>query len=248
MIPIKNKREIQSMKIAGQRLKEIVEKAGEIVEPGASTFQIDNYIEGLLAQYGLKAECKGYGGYPSVSCISVNDVVVHGIPRKEVILKNGDFVKIDVVGSFDGYCADMARGFFAGDKDPVAVELDRVARESFYAAVNKIRPGARVSDISSAVEKVVVSEGFHVVTEFAGHGIGRKMHEKPEIPNFGKPGNGPVLREGMALAIEPMITEKKCNVVIDLDGWTARTSDGSMAAHFENTVLVTSSGAEIITE
>lgn len=248
MIPIKNKKELELMKIAGQRLKEVVEKAGTMVRPGVSTFQIDSFIEGLLTEYELKAECKGYGGYPAVSCISVNDVIVHGVPKKEVILKSGDFVKIDVVGSFKGYCADMARGFFSGECASVVIDLERVARESFYAAFEKIRPGARVSDISNAVESFVVAEGFHIVKNFAGHGIGRKMHESPEIPNFGKPGTGPVLREGMALAVEPMITQRQCGVIIELDGWTARTSDGSMAGHFENTVLVTNSGAEIITE
>lgn len=248
MIPIKKKSEIEKIKIAGKRLKQVLDQVAGSVYPGVSTYEIDALIEKMLVENGLKPECKGYGGYPAASCISVNDVVVHGIPRKEVILKDGDFVKIDVVGSFKGYCADMARGFFCGTCSSSVYELERVAKESFYAGIAKIKPGVRLSTISHEIESFVLKNGFAVVKEFVGHGIGRKMHEEPEIPNFGPPGRGPILTEGMVLAIEPMITESPSAVVIDKDGWTARTKTGALAAHFENTVLVTKSGVEVITD
>lgn len=248
MIPIKNSREIEKIRIAGKRLKTIFEEISLVIKPGVSTYQIDSLIEDLLTKNELKAECKGYGGYPCVSCISVNDVVVHGIPRKEIVLKDGDFVKVDVVGSFKGFCADMARGFFSGNCSKQIIELERVARESFYAGIAKIKPGIRLSNISCEIERFILANNFAVVKEFAGHGIGKKMHEEPEIPNFGVPGRGPTLMEGMVLAIEPMITQSPCAVVIDKDGWTARTETGVLAAHFENTVLVTKSGVEIITD
>lgn len=248
MILIKNKREIGLIRTAGQRLARLMIQLENVVQAGVSTWDIEQYISQYLQEQELKAECKGYGGYPCVSCISVNDVVVHGIPRKDVVLKNGDFVKVDVVGSFNGFCADMARGFFVGNCDSLVVRLDKIARESFFAGFEKIKPGVRLSDVSHAIESYVVKNNFYVVREFAGHGIGRKIHEDPEIPNFGKPGNGPILREGMVLAVEPMITSQPCRVVIEADGWTARTSNGALAAHFENTVVVTSVGAEILTE
>jgi methionyl aminopeptidase len=248
MIFIKNKREIELMRTAGQRLARIMQQVDCILKPGVSTWEIDQFLEKLLIQNGLKGECKGFAGYPCVSCISINDVVVHGIPRKEIILKTGDFVKIDLVGSFKGYCADMARGFFVGPCSQIVVKLDQVAKAAFFEAFELIKPGIKLSDISSAIEKYVKVNGFFVVKEFAGHGIGRKLHEDPEIPNYGQSGCGPVLREGMTLAIEPMITENFCAVNIDLDGWTARTTNGCLAAHFENTVVVTKLGAEILTE
>lgn len=248
MIPIKNSREIEKIRIAGKRLKSVFEEVAPVLKVGINTYQIDKLIEDLLVKNELKAECKGYGGYPCVSCISVNDVVVHGIPRKEIVLKDGDFVKIDVVGSFKGYCADMARGFFIGNCSEQVFELERVAREAFYIGIAKIKSGIRLSNISHEIERFVLSNNFAIVKEFAGHGIGKKMHEEPEIPNFGPSGKGPILMEGMVLAIEPMITELPCDVVIDKDGWTARTKTGVLAAHFENTILITKSGVEIITD
>ena len=247
MIDIKNKSAILKMREAGKRLCEIVSSLDDILEEGISTFHIDHLIEQSMLKAGLKPECKGYAGYRFATCISPNDVVVHGVPSKKVILKSGDFVKIDVVGSFKGYCADMARPFFIGKPSQEVLDLANAAIESFGVAVGKAVPGGRLSDISSAVQVEVERRGFSVVREFAGHGIGRKLHESPEIPNFGKAGEGPILREGMTLAIEPMVTQKSCSVVIESDGWTARTSDGCLASHFENTILVTSNGPELLT-
>jgi methionyl aminopeptidase len=174
-------------------------------------------------------------------------VIVHGIPTKEIVLKNGDFVKIDVVGAYERYCADMARYFFVGDKKPQAVALAFAAQTALDKAIDAIRPGVFLSDISALIQETVEGAGFNVVRDFVGHGIGRKMHEEPEVPNFGRPGSGPILQEGMTLAIEPMLTEKSYKVRIDSDGWTARTADGGLAAHVEDTILVTSRGCEVLT-
>jgi methionyl aminopeptidase len=178
----------------------------------------------------------------------VNDVVVHGVPSSKVVLKKGDLVKVDVVGSFNGYCADMARCFFVGEATVAAKKIAATARYALDKAIEIIKPGIHLSDISALIQKEVEKEGFGVVRNFAGHGIGKSLHEEPEIPNFGKKGNGPLLRSGMTLAIEPMITEFGYEVKIDSDGWTARTADGGLAGHVEDTILVTEKNAEILTK
>ena len=248
MIKIKNKHEIGLITEAGRRLASVFALLHDTVQEGVSTAEIDAVVAKLLQEVGLKGECKGYGGYPAVSCISVNAVVVHGIPSKSVVLKPGDFVKVDVVGSYNGYCADMARGFFVPPAIDLVVALDKAAQLAFYAGFALLKPGVRLFTISHAIEQSIKASGFSVVKEFAGHGIGKKIHEEPEVPNFGLPNTGPVLREGMVLAIEPMITQSPCDVVVTKDGWTAVTSNGCLASHFENTVVVTSSGAMILTE
>jgi len=246
-ITIKNKASIEKMRIAGQKLAGIIASIKDLIVPGVSTWEIDHVIEQKMRTEGLKPECKGYGTYKHATCISVNDVIVHGIPSKEIILKSGDFVKIDVVGSYKGYCADMARCFFVGEANPKAVKMAHVAQQALDNAIRKISPGVRLSDISACIQQIVEKEGYGVVRYFAGHGIGKDMHEAPDVPNHGKPGQGPVLQEGMTLAIEPMITEGKYDVHILEDGWTAKTVDGGLAAHVEDTVLVTKNGVEILT-
>lgn len=247
MIIIKNKIAIEKMKKAGRLLNQVFQQVSPFIQEGLTTLQIDKFIEDKLHERGLKSECKGYAGYKHSTCISLNDVIVHGVPSNKIVLKSGDFVKIDVVASHEGYCADMTRYFFIGEVDPIVKKLAKTAQASLDMAIKLAVPGNKLSDISSSIQKEVEKEGFNVVRCFAGHGIGRSMHEDPEIPNFGEPGQGPVLRSGMTLAIEPMITQGSFEVKIMKDGWTAKTADGGYAAHVEDTVLITDDGPQILT-
>ena len=246
-IIIKNKIAIEKMRMAGKLLAEVMQEIGVLVKEGISTYELDQIIEKKMVERGLKPECKGYAGYRHSSCISLNDVIVHGVPTKEIILKSEDFVKIDIVGSYKGYCADMARCFFVGNASPTAKKMADVAQQSLDKGISLIRSGVRLSDISASIQRDVEQAGFGVVRDFAGHGIGKNMHEAPDVPNFGKAGRGPILQEGMTLAIEPMITEKDYAVKIMADGWTAKTVDGGLAAHVEDTIVVVRDGAEILT-
>lgn len=247
MITIKNKNAFNSMLIAGKLLAELFELLKDYISPGISTLDIEMYIEAYLEKHELISQSKGYVGYQHVSCISLNDEVVHGIPSAQRFIASGDLVKVDVCAAWRGYCADMARCFVAGTASEDQKRLIDVAQKSLDAGIACVVPGGRLTDISYAVQGVVELAGFGVVRDFAGHGIGRKMHEDPEILNYGKPGCGPVIREGMAFAIEPMITQGKYEVYVEADGWTARTIDGTLAAHVEDTVLVTQFGAQIAT-
>jgi methionyl aminopeptidase len=235
------------MRQAGKLLASLMEEVKELVQPGQNTLGIDAFIEKRMYEVGLRPACKGYAGYRFATCISLNDVIVHGIPSKEVILKSGDFVKIDVVGSYKGYCADMARYFFVGQPHSTAQRMALIAQQALDIAIEKITPGIRLSDISFSIQQHVEHSGFSVIRDFAGHGIGKALHEAPNIPNYGTPGQGPELQEGMTLAIEPMIAEKSFALRIMDDGWTARTVDGGLAAHVEDTVVVTKNGVEVLT-
>lgn len=246
-VVIKNKMAIEKMRMAGALLAQTVREAGESITEGMTTHDLDFIIENKMKLLELKPVCKGYGSYKHASCISVNNVIVHGVPSKEVILKSGDFVKIDVVGSYKGYCADMARGFFVGEVSPVVKKLAQTAQQALDAGIEQAVPGNRLHDISAAIQHIVEEAGFGVVRYFAGHGIGRNIHELPDVPNYGKAGTGIILREGMALAIEPMITQWDYAVKIQKDGWTATTVDGGLAAHVEDTIVITPHGAEILT-
>ncbi len=247
MIIIKNKIAIEKMRVAGRLLAEMFESLGEQVVVGATTLHIDEFIARAMKSLGLKPECKGYAGYQHVSCISLNDVVVHGVPSNKVILKSGDFVKIDIVGSRKGYCADMARYFFVGQVSSEVKNIAKIAQSSLDKAIDLVIDGNRVSDLSACIQKEVESNSYNVVRVFAGHGIGKSMHEDPEIPNYGVPGRGATLRSGMTLAIEPMLTQGSFDIKIMSDGWTAKTVDGGLAAHVEDTVLVTDNGPEVLT-
>jgi methionyl aminopeptidase len=246
-IQLKNKVAIDKMRTAGKKLAQILLTVESEIKEGISTHELDFLIEKLMREQGLKPVCKGYGTYRHATCISVNDVVVHGVPTKDTILKSGDFVKIDVVGSFESYCADMARYFFVGDVSERVLKLASVAQSALDKAIRLIKPGVFLSDISACIQNEVEAAGFGVVRYFSGHGIGKSLHEAPDVPNYGKPGTGPVLREGMTLAIEPMITEGSYEIVIMSDGWTAKTQDGGLAAHVEDTIVVTRDGVEILT-
>ncbi|HLC07578.1 MAG TPA: type I methionyl aminopeptidase [Candidatus Babeliales bacterium] len=248
MIHIKNKLSIQKMAQAGSLLSDILASVEQLIKPGISTAEIDAWIESQLQAKGLVSMVKGYMGYRHVSCISVNDVVVHGVPRADCFLQLGDLVKVDVCASWNGYCADMARSFFVGQPSEQAQKLVAVAHQALQKGIAQARAGNRLSDISSAIQEEVEKHGFGVVRDFAGHGIGKNMHEAPEIVNYGKPGKGPVLREGMTFAIEPMITAGKYQVYVANDGWTVKTVDHSLAAHVEDTIVITSAGPIILTD
>lgn len=247
MIHIKNKLSIDKMAHAGSLLSDILASIDHMIKPGISTAEIDAWIELQLHAKGLVSQVKGYMGYRHVSCISLNDVVVHGVPRSDCILQLGDLVKIDVCASWSGYCADMARSFFVGQPSEQAQKLVDVAYQALKKGIEQARVGNRLSDISAAIQEEVEKNGFGVVRDFAGHGIGKNMHEEPEIVNYGKPGKGPVLREGMTFAIEPMITAGKYQVFVADDGWTVKTVDHSLAAHVEDTIAITSAGPVILT-
>lgn len=244
---VKNKGAIDKMRVAGQHLAQLMEEVKGLIAPGMSTLELDTLIDQRIVSRGLKPVCKGYAGYQHATCISVNDVIVHGIPSRETVLKFGDFVKIDVIASYKSYCADITRYFFVGQAQEVAYKMAEVAQRALDAAIKIAVPGNKVSDISACVQEIVEKEGFSVIRAYSGHGIGKDLHEEPDIPNFGKPGKGMVLQEGMTLAIEPMIAERGCDVTVMKDGWTARTADGGLAAHVEDTIVVRRGGAEVLT-
>jgi methionyl aminopeptidase len=247
MITIKDKRSREKMAVAGKMLAEIFVVLEEHIKTGISTLELDSIIAGLMQKMGLISQSKGYLGYKHVSCISINDEVVHGVPHEHKKLSRGDLLKIDICAAYDGYCADMARCFFVETKKPEAEKLVTVAISALNKGIEKAIAGNRLGDISAAIQREVESSGFGVVRDFAGHGIGKRMHEEPEILNYGQEGKGPLLRPGMAFALEPMITWGHYDIFVMPDGWTAKTKDGSLAAHVEDTVVITENGPHIIT-
>jgi len=247
MIQIKNKASIAKMEQAGAILSSIFDDLASVVVQGATTADVDAFIADKLKKRDLVSRMKGYMGYKHVSCISVNDEVVHGVPSAQKLLKDGDLVKVDVCASFKGYCADMARSFYIGHVSDEVKQFTRIAERSLQAGIQKAVPGNRLGDISAAIQQVVEEAGYGVVRDFAGHGIGKQMHEDPEIVNYGTAGTGPVLRAGMAFALEPMITMGDYQVVVGKDGWTVHTKDNSLAMHVEDTVIVTDHGPKVIT-
>lgn len=247
MITIKDKQSIQKMRTAGALLAKILDEIQSLIKPGVDTLFLDNWIEEQLLKNNLISQSKGYCGYKHVSCISLNDVVVHGVPRADIILKENDLVKVDVCAAWQGYCADLARCYFVGSGDVHVKKLVAVAHSALEKGIKMAMPGNRLSDISAAIQQEIEQHGYGVVRDFAGHGIGKKMHEAPEVLNFGKAGRGPVLRPGMAFAIEPMITMGKFDVYVTEDGWTVKTKDKSFAAHVEDTIVITEQGPLVLT-
>ena len=234
------------MRPANHLVAQVLRELREAVRPGVTTIELDHLAEKRIRGEGGEPAFKGYHGYPSTICASVNDQVIHGIPSARVLV-DGDILSIDVGVLMDGFYGDAAITVPVGGISDRAAELLRVTEESLYKGIAQARVGARVSDIGHAVQRHVEAHGFSVVREFVGHGIGSAMHEEPQIPNYGEPGRGPRLAEGMVLAIEPMINVGRAAVRILDDGWTAVTRDGSLSAHFEHTVTVTSSGPVILT-
>jgi methionyl aminopeptidase len=236
------------MREAGRLVGEVLTELAAHVTPGVSTGDLDALAEKRIVQAGATPAFKGYHGYPAAICASINDEVIHGIPSGRRLLREGDIVSIDVGASLGGYFGDSAITLPVGQVSEEAATLLRVTEESLYKAIACVRPGARISDIGHAVQQHVEAYSFSVVREFVGHGIGQKMHEEPQIPNYGDPGRGPRLAEGMVLAIEPMVNAGKAAVKVLADGWTAVTRDASLSAHFEHTVAVQAGDPWILTE
>ena len=247
MIVLKTSRELSVMRKAGQISQKALRLAGEAVEPGVSTWEIDRIARQYIESMGATPSFLGYDGFPASTCISVNDVVVHGIPSKSTILKKGDIVGIDVGAYFEGFHGDNAWTFPCGEIDGEAQALLDTTREALFKGIEQARPGNRVGDIGHAVQAYVEARNYSVVREFIGHGVGAKMHEDPSVPNYGTPGRGVRLLPGMVIAIEPMINMGGCAVKILPDGWTAVTKDGSLSAHFEHTVAITPDGPVLLT-
>ena len=246
MIVRKSKRELEKMAGAGRVVVEVLERLGEITEPGITTGELDRIAEKLIRSRGGTPTFKGYRGFPGSICSSPNSMIVHGIPGP-YRLEEGDLISIDVGVTKDGFVADSAYTFAVGDVDPEAQRLMDVCRAALDAGIDEVRAGRRIGDISSAVQSVTESAGFSVVRTLVGHGVGRSMHEEPQIPNFGDAGRGPELAPGMTLAIEPMITAGGPEVYVADDGWSIYTDDGSLAAHFEHTVAATDDGPLVLT-
>jgi methionyl aminopeptidase len=248
-VVLKSASEIEKMRRAGKIVREVLELVRSLVKPGATTLDLENAAEARIKQLGAKAAFKGYHGFPCVLCTSVNQEVVHGIPSAKRVLQEGDIVSVDCGAIIDGYFGDAAITVPVGKKiDPVTEKLLRVTESSLVAGIAEVRPGAHLGDIGAAVQRVVEDAGFSVVVDFVGHGIGTKMHEDPQVPNYGERGQGMKLKAGMVIAIEPMVNVGTPDVKVLADGWTAVTSDGSMSAHFEHTVAVTAEGARILTD
>jgi methionyl aminopeptidase len=239
--------ELERMREAGRLVGEVLTELAAHVAPGVTTADLDELAEKRIRRAGATPAFKGYHGYPATICASVNEEVIHGIPSGRRVLQEGDVISIDVGASLDGYFGDSAITLAVGKVSEEAATLLRVTDESLYKAIEAVKPGGRISDIGHAVQKHVEAYGFSVVREFVGHGIGQKMHEEPQVPNYGEPGRGPRLTEGMVLAIEPMVNAGKPAVKVLADGWTAVTRDGTLSAHFEHTVAVTADGPWILT-
>ena len=246
MISVKSSRDLIAMRDACHISAQALELAGSLVRPGITTGEIDREVRRFIEKAGAKPSFLGYGGFPASACISVNDTVIHGIPGTQVI-REGDIVSVDVGAYYNGFHGDNAATFAAGEISPEAKALLDTTKESLYAGIQAAIPGNRVGDIGAAVQRVVEARGYSVVRQFVGHGVGTDLHEDPNVPNFGTPGRGPRLLPGMTIAIEPMVNMGGCEVRILADQWTTVTADGSLSAHFEHTIAITSDGPVIMT-
>ena len=248
MITLKSGEEIIRMRDAGRIAAIAREIGGEYVKEGVSTAQIDREIKKCILSHGAKPSFLGYGGFPASACISVNEEIIHGIPSSGKILKNGDIVKIDVGAYYKGYHGDCAATFAVGQISEEAQKLIDVTKQSFFEGIAVIGEGKRIGDIGHAIQSYVEKNGFSVVREYIGHGIGKNLHEDPEVPNYGAPGRGQRLRPGMTIAIEPMVNVGDWHVRVLNDRWTVVTVDGKLSAHYENTVAITENGVLILTD
>ena len=247
MIVLKTGRELKIMKEACRISAGALKVAGEAVEPGVTTEEIDRLAEQYILSQGAIPNFKHYEGYPATACISINNEVIHGIPSAKRKIKAGDIVSIDLGAKFDGYHGDNAATFACGDVSDEAKRLMDATRESLYEGIRAAVPGGRIGDIGHAVQRFIEARGFSVVRQFVGHGVGTNLHEAPEVPNFGTPGRGVRLMPGMTIAIEPMVNVGKPDVEVLSDGWTVLTKDRSLSAHFEHTVAITADGPKIMT-
>ena len=247
MITLKSAHEIEAMRLAGKITAAARALAREMVKPGVTTQQIDKAVLHFIREQGATPSFLHYNGYPASVCVSVNDEIIHGIPGNRV-LQEGDIVSVDVGAYIGGYHGDCAGTYPCGRVSEEAMRLIRVTQDSFFEGMKFAREGYRLSDISAAVQTYVEANGFSVVREYVGHGIGRNMHEAPEVPNYGKPGHGPRLLRGMTLAVEPMVNAGTAAIRQMSDGWTVKTADGKYAAHYENTILITAGDPELLTD
>ena len=247
MIVLKNEREIKLMLEACRISAEALKVAGNAVEPGVSTFEIDQIVRKFIESKGAKPTFLNYNGFPASACISINDEVIHGIPSKSRIIKSGDIVSIDLGACINGFTGDTAATFGAGDVSLEAKRLMETTEESLYVGIKKAVSGGRLGDVGYAIQSYCEERGYGVVREYTGHGIGANLHEEPSVPNYGTAGRGIRLVPGMTIAIEPMINQGKASVKNMSDGWTVKTSDGKLSAHFEHTIAITSDGPLIMT-
>jgi methionyl aminopeptidase len=247
MIILKNNDEIGMMKISGKVTGSILYELRTVIKPGISTADINRYVEERICSEGMIPSFKGYNGYPAGACVSVNYEIVHGIPDEERILQEGDIVSVDIGATYKGWVSDAARTYPVGTVSEKAGHIIEVCRDSFFGCLRYCVEGCRLSDIGNAVQRKAESEGYSVVRDFVGHGIGRDMHEDPQVKNYGAPGKGPRLLKGMVLAIEPMINEGGHETEVLANNWTAVTIDRKLSAHYENTVVITEGAPEVIT-
>ncbi|MBR1926073.1 MAG: type I methionyl aminopeptidase [Clostridia bacterium] len=246
MIIVKTEKQIQAMRESGKILRDTLLKVEQFIKPGITTKDIDKFAHRYIVSRGAKPSCLGYMGYPAAICTSVNEVVVHGIPGNRVI-QDGDIVSVDLCVLYKGMHTDAARTFCVGNVSEEKRKLVEVTKESFFEGIKHIKAGSRVGDIGAAVQKYAESFGYGVVRDLQGHGVGCHIHEDPGIPNFGKAGTGEFLKEGMTIAVEPMLTLGTYEVYVGEDGWTVSTDDGEPSAHYENTMVITKDGVEILT-
>lgn len=248
MIEIKTPGEIESMRKANRAVAEVLLQLEPLVKPGVTTADLNRFAERKVREMGAVPAFLGYRGYPATLCVSINEEIVHGIPSPKRVVREGDIVSLDMGAVIEGFYGDAAVTVAAGEISPEARRLMDVTKASLDAALAKVKAGVKLGDVCHAVEQYAAANKVSVVREFTGHGIGRHLHEEPSIPNYGRPGSGPVLRAGMTLAIEPMLCLGRAEVVVKNDGWTAVSADGSLAAHFEHTVAVTENGCDILSK
>ena len=246
-IIIKSPREIALIKKAGSILADTFDYLKVHTRAGISTKELDELAESFIRSHGGIPTCKGYEGFPGAICISVNDTLLHGIPSKSIILKDGDIVSYDICVTYEGYIADACRTFPVGDISSEAKRLLDTTKKCFFEAVKLVKPGVHLGDISQKIYETGTSEGYTLTRDYGGHGVGREMHEDPFVLNYGEKGTGPILKKGMVIAIEPMLNEGKVELYTLDDGWTVKTLDGKLSCHYENTIAITDDGYEILT-
>lgn len=248
MIALKSQREIELMKQAGHIVATVHETIRQALKPGMSTYDVDQIALKVIKEHDAIPTFKGYNGFKGNVCVSVNDTLIHGIPSKQEIIQEGDIVTVDVGATYKGYVGDAARTFFVGKVADNARRLVETCEASFWYAVdNFAKPGEHLSNISHAIQTYVEEKGYTLTAEYTGHGVGRNLHEDPPIPNVGQPNQGPILKPGMTLAIEPMVNEGSADLIVQKDGWTVKTKDGELASHYENTIVITEQGYEVLT-
>ena len=248
MITRRNEKEIELLRHAGKIVAMTHEYLKPFIKPGISTKKLDELAEKFILSQGATPSFKGYGGFPGSICASINDVLVHGIPNEQHILKNGDIISVDIGANYKGYHGDSAWTYAVGEISEEAKELMRVTEESLFRGLEQVKPGNRISDISNAIQTFVEAHGYGVPRDYTGHGVGSNLHEDPIIPNYGIPGRGPKIVSGMVIAVEPMVTLGDYHTKTLLDDWTVKTIDGKITAHYEHTVVVTNEGYEILTK